>query len=145
MERKYSLGKRYQIIFLIPIAGTLLESSHSWTIPGLSRPNVSSYPFVSVGNPTVHESVSSLWCSKTLADPEKSAALVPTILTTTIAIVGTGAVGGYYGSRLWEAGYNVKFHLRGDHYLHCTIHGLSMTVSKTTKNNFVSKLSKKLI
>jgi 2-dehydropantoate 2-reductase len=33
---------------------------------------------------------------------------------TTIAIVGTGAVGGYYGARLWEAGYDVKFQMRGD-------------------------------
>lgn len=34
--------------------------------------------------------------------------------TTTIAIVGTGAVGGYYGARLWEAGYDVRFQMRGD-------------------------------
>jgi len=35
----------------------------------------------------------------------------------TVAIIGTGAVGGYYGARLWESGaYNVKFQLRGENY-----------------------------
>lgn len=34
-----------------------------------------------------------------------------------IAIIGTGAVGGYYGARLWESGkYDVKFQMRGDNY-----------------------------
>jgi 2-dehydropantoate 2-reductase len=34
-----------------------------------------------------------------------------------IAIVGSGAVGGYYGARLWESGkYDVKFQMRGENY-----------------------------
>ncbi len=34
-----------------------------------------------------------------------------------IAIIGTGAVGGYYGARLWESGkYDVKFQMRGENY-----------------------------
>ena len=48
---------------------------------------------------------------------------------TTVAIIGSGAVGGYYGSRLWEAGHDVKFHMRGDHYKHSKANGLVVTVS----------------
>eukprot|EP00531_Pseudo-nitzschia_arenysensis_P012545 CAMPEP_0116118596 /NCGR_PEP_ID=MMETSP0329-20121206/2188_1 /TAXON_ID=697910 /ORGANISM="Pseudo-nitzschia arenysensis, Strain B593" /LENGTH=391 /DNA_ID=CAMNT_0003612233 /DNA_START=85 /DNA_END=1260 /DNA_ORIENTATION=- len=34
-----------------------------------------------------------------------------------VAIIGTGAVGGYYGARLWESGkYDVKFQMRGENY-----------------------------
>lgn len=47
--------------------------------------------------------------------------------TTTVAIIGSGAVGGYYGSRLWEAGHDVKFHMRGDHYKHSKANGLVVT------------------
>jgi 2-dehydropantoate 2-reductase len=32
-----------------------------------------------------------------------------------IAVVGTGAVGGYYGARLWEAGHDVVFYMRSDY------------------------------
>ena len=46
----------------------------------------------------------------------------------TIAIVGAGAVGSYYGSRLWETGaYDVKFHMRGEHFRASAQHGLSIT------------------
>jgi 2-dehydropantoate 2-reductase len=45
----------------------------------------------------------------------------------TIAIVGTGAVGGYYGARLWEAGYNVKFHIRGTNFQAAKTKGLAIT------------------
>jgi len=41
-----------------------------------------------------------------------------------VAIVGSGAVGGYYGARLHEAGYNVKFFMRGGHYETCCKKGL---------------------
>ena len=35
--------------------------------------------------------------------------------TPVVAIVGSGAVGSYYGSRLWECGrYDVRFHMRGE-------------------------------
>lgn len=44
-----------------------------------------------------------------------------------IAIVGSGAVGGYYGARLWEAGYDVKFHMRGEHYKASKSYGLNVT------------------
>lgn len=34
-----------------------------------------------------------------------------------VAIVGAGAVGGYYGARLWESGkYDVNFQMRGENY-----------------------------
>lgn len=46
-----------------------------------------------------------------------------------IAIVGAGAVGSYYGARLWEAGvYDVKFHMRGEQYKKSTEQGLNVTV-----------------
>lgn len=32
-----------------------------------------------------------------------------------VAVVGAGGVGGYYGARLWEAGHDVHFHMRGAH------------------------------
>lgn len=48
---------------------------------------------------------------------------------TSVAIVGSGAVGGYYGARLWEAGHDVKFHMRGDHYEQSKANGLNVTVS----------------
>lgn len=42
-----------------------------------------------------------------------------------IAIIGTGAVGGYYGARLWETGkYDVKFQMRGENYKVSTRDGL---------------------
>jgi ketopantoate reductase len=45
-----------------------------------------------------------------------------------IAIVGSGAVGGYYGARLWEAGvYDVKFQMRGEHYEKSKDNGLNVT------------------
>jgi len=44
--------------------------------------------------------------------------------STTVAVVGSGAVGGYYGARLHEAGYNVKFFMRGEHYETCCKKGL---------------------
>jgi 2-dehydropantoate 2-reductase len=46
----------------------------------------------------------------------------------TIAIVGAGAVGAYYGSRLWESGaYDVKFQMRGEHYEKSRELGLNVT------------------
>ena len=41
-----------------------------------------------------------------------------------IAIVGAGAVGGYYGARLWESGhYDVKFHMRRESRKICARYG----------------------
>jgi 2-dehydropantoate 2-reductase len=48
---------------------------------------------------------------------------------TSVAVVGSGAVGGYYGTRLWEAGHDVKFHMRGEHYEQSKANGLNVTVS----------------
>ena len=46
----------------------------------------------------------------------------------TIAIVGSGAVGGYYGARLYETGlYDVKFHMRGDNYRASVEKGFNVT------------------
>lgn len=45
-----------------------------------------------------------------------------------VAIVGSGAVGAYYGSRLWETGaYDVKFFMRGEHYQKSSSEGLNIT------------------
>ncbi len=46
----------------------------------------------------------------------------------TIAVVGSGAVGCYYGARLWETNlYNMKFFMRGDHYTASKTKGLNVT------------------
>lgn len=46
----------------------------------------------------------------------------------TIAIVGSGAVGGYYGARLWESGAcDVKFFMRGEHHDISKSNGLNVT------------------
>eukprot|EP00980_Cylindrotheca_fusiformis_P004595 scaffold982_cov139-Cylindrotheca_fusiformis.AAC.8 len=45
-----------------------------------------------------------------------------------VAIVGAGAVGGYYGARLWECGsYDVKFHMRGENFSESKKNGLKVT------------------
>ena len=44
-----------------------------------------------------------------------------------IAIVGSGAVGCYYGARLWECGYDVMFHMRGEHLKNSLAKGLNIT------------------
>ena len=46
----------------------------------------------------------------------------------TIAVVGSGAVGCYYGARLWESNHDVKFLARGEHLEACTKSGLNVTV-----------------
>ena len=56
--------------------------------------------------------------------------------TKRIAIVGAGAVGSYYGGRIWEGMNNnknddidtqVMFQLRNEHYDHCTEHGIDVS------------------
>jgi 2-dehydropantoate 2-reductase len=44
-----------------------------------------------------------------------------------VAIVGAGAVGSYYGARLWEAGHAVTFYMRGEHYQASKKDGLTVT------------------
>ena len=44
-----------------------------------------------------------------------------------IAIIGTGAVGSYYGARLWEIGHDVHFLLRNENYRTATQEGLQIT------------------
>lgn len=45
-----------------------------------------------------------------------------------IAIIGSGAVGCYYGARLFETGlYDVRFHMRGEHYDASKANGLNVT------------------
>lgn len=45
-----------------------------------------------------------------------------------VAIVGSGAVGGYYGARLWESNaYDVKFQMRGSNFSESTKKGLQVT------------------
>jgi len=56
--------------------------------------------------------------------------------TKRIAIVGAGAVGSYYGGRIWEGMNNnksddidtqVMFQLRNEHYDHCIEHGIDVS------------------
>jgi hypothetical protein len=55
-------------------------------------------------------------------------ALKATSNKETVAIVGSGAVGAYYGSRLWESCvYDVKFYMRGEHYQKSVLNGLNVT------------------
>lgn len=53
----------------------------------------------------------------------------PTVIKSkvSIAIIGSGAVGCYYGARLWETGrYNVTFHMRGEHLVVSKREGLTV-------------------
>ena len=45
---------------------------------------------------------------------------------SSVAIIGSGAVGSYYGARLHEAGHNVTFLMRNEHFAHCTKEGLKI-------------------
>ncbi len=50
------------------------------------------------------------------------------IAKQSVAVVGSGAVGCYYGARLWESGdYEVSFHMRGEHYVKSVETGLNVT------------------
>jgi hypothetical protein len=56
-----------------------------------------------------------------------------------IAVVGTGAVGSYYGGRLWEQKdmYNVKFHMRSAHNLDaCRKNGLQIKVRCSKSSSY---------
>jgi 2-dehydropantoate 2-reductase len=44
-----------------------------------------------------------------------------------VAIIGSGAVGSYYGARLWEAGHSVKYLFRGENFHAATRNGLNVT------------------
>jgi 2-dehydropantoate 2-reductase len=44
-----------------------------------------------------------------------------------ITIVGAGAVGSYYGARLWEAGHIVTFYMRGEHQRVVQQDGMTVT------------------
>jgi 2-dehydropantoate 2-reductase len=59
--------------------------------------------------------------------PSTSALHMSVPTNPTVAVVGSGAVGGYYGARLWEAGYTVKFHMRGEHFQAAKANGLTVT------------------
>lgn len=64
--------------------------------------------------------------------PTRHEALQATTTTPTekqsVAIVGSGAVGCYYGARLWESGaYHVSFHMRGEHFRMSKERGLQVT------------------
>jgi 2-dehydropantoate 2-reductase len=77
---------------------------------------------------------SSGWRSASTGQRSVSKILLTTSTTASdvskqsVAVVGCGAVGSYYGARLWEAGvYNVKFHMRGEHFQASTSSGLNVT------------------
>jgi 2-dehydropantoate 2-reductase len=50
------------------------------------------------------------------AVPQGDRGTTSTTRPQTIAVIGTGAVGSYYGARLWQAGHDVHFLMRGIHY-----------------------------
>ncbi len=64
---------------------------------------------------------------------------------SSVAVVGSGAVGAYYGARLHEGGHSVKFFMRNEHYAHCVSNGLNISVSaqiileRTYFSNFVRR------
>ena len=43
-----------------------------------------------------------------------------------IAIIGTGGVGGYFGGKMANAGFNVTFLARGEHYQAIRANGLTV-------------------
>jgi ketopantoate reductase len=48
-----------------------------------------------------------------------------------VGIIGSGAVGSYYGARLLQCGeYDVSFHMRGAHYETCKTSGLQIEVGR---------------
>lgn len=58
-----------------------------------------------------------------------------------IAVVGAGAVGSYYGGRIWESLRNkpnadVMFHLRNEHYDYCSKHGIDGKMIRGAKKCF---------
>ncbi len=56
-----------------------------------------------------------------------------------IAIIGTGAVGGYFGGKMVQAGYDVSFLARGEHLIALQKNGL---IVKSIKEDFkISKIS----
>ena len=52
-----------------------------------------------------------------------------------ILVMGSGAVGGYYGAVLAKAGHDVLFIARGDHAAAMESHGL--IINSVTSNNFI--------
>ena len=61
-------------------------------------------------------------------DPTSSVPRSASASMQTVAVVGSGAVGCYYGARLWEVGHGVQFYMRpGEHFDASRQHGLSVT------------------
>ena len=52
-----------------------------------------------------------------------------------ILVMGSGAVGGYYGAVLAKAGHDVLFIARGDHAAAMESHGL--IINSVTSNNYI--------
>ena len=62
-----------------------------------------------------------------------SLAMASSSSSTKVAVVGAGAVGSYYGARLWQGGQcRVQFHMRGEHGRVSLQRGLNVTVSKVS-------------
>jgi len=74
--------------------------------------------------PTAHHNL----CSRQYSLNEEVSNINENSEKPTVAIVGSGAVGCYYGARLWETKeYIVKFFMRGDHYTISKKNGLNVT------------------
>jgi 2-dehydropantoate 2-reductase len=60
-------------------------------------------------------------------EQQQPSSMIQTRRKQRIAIIGTGAVGSYYGARLWEIGHDVHFLLRNDNYDTARRQGLQIT------------------
>ena len=82
--------------------------------------------------PNLFASGFSLDVTSSSSKTHKLAAADTSERTSRIAIVGAGAVGSYYGGRIWESvrcsnSTDVLFHLRNEHYAHCVENGITVT------------------
>lgn len=106
----------------------------SWSTSTLANIMVSWFVFVTSLSvlPYHGRFVSSLSSSPMMSSSTKPVASVTESKLKRIAIVGAGAVGSYYGGRIWESvrtqsDVNVMFHLRNEHYDHCSQHGIEIS------------------
>ena len=97
-------------------------------IPSLFQP-ITAFTFVVQTNGYISKpSTSFLWSSITPPSISSSDNNNNSSNKPSIAIIGSGAVGCYYGGRLWETKkYDIKFHMRNDHYITSKQYGLNIT------------------
>jgi len=62
-----------------------------------------------------------------LGGSSSSSSALLAVVPQKVAVIGTGAVGSYYGARLAEAGHDVHFYMRNEHYEAALRQGLTVT------------------